>query len=155
MTDQEFERAVRAAMVLLRHLHAWGPVHEPTSGSVDAGRRLQLPDPFSTTQAVLALLSSLTKRHSIALKVTPCLGLCSQPWHLDDQIRTLGNFLMLALWCSPGSALAWGTCSSDSAPPERKQICQRRPEVSPVTLSPECRHGNQNSYRARCAYGLS
>ena len=74
MTDQEFERAVRVAMTLLRHLHAWGPVHEPLPGSTDAGRRLQLPDPYSTTQAVLALLSSLTKRHSIALKVTPCSG---------------------------------------------------------------------------------
>ena len=79
MTDQDYERAVRAAMALLRHLHAWGPVHEPVLGSPDAGRRLQLPDPFSTTQAVLALLSSLTKRHSIALKVIFCSELCSQP----------------------------------------------------------------------------
>ena len=72
MADQEFERAVRVAMTLLRHLHAWGPAHEPPPDGADAGRRLQLPDPCSTTQAVLALLSSLTKRHSIALKVTPC-----------------------------------------------------------------------------------
>ena len=72
MSDQEYERAVRVAMTLLRHLHAWGPVHEPAPGSADAGHRLQLPDPYSTTQAVLALLSSLTKRHSIALKVTIC-----------------------------------------------------------------------------------
>ena len=73
MTDQEFERAVRVAMTLLRHLHAWGPAHEVPPDSTDAGRRLQLPDPYSTTQAVLALLSSLTKRHSIALKVDSLL----------------------------------------------------------------------------------
>ena len=81
MTDQDSERAAKVAMTLLRHLHAWGPVHEPPPDSTDTGRRLQLPDPFSTTQAVLAVLSSLTKRHSIALKVN--LNSCSKLAHGD------------------------------------------------------------------------
>lgn len=70
MTDAEFERAARAAMALLRHLHAWGAAHEELPEGTAAGRLLQLPDPLSSSQAVLALLSSLTKRHSIALKVS-------------------------------------------------------------------------------------
>ena len=67
---EECERAAQTAMALLRHLHAWGAVYEATPEGTSAGERLQMPDPLNTTQAVLQLLSSLTKRHSIALKVT-------------------------------------------------------------------------------------
>ncbi len=61
-------------MALLRHLHAWGAVyHEPKETPTEAAA-LQLPDPPSSAQGVLLLLSCLTKRHSIALKVTrPCV----------------------------------------------------------------------------------
>ena len=66
---EECERAAQTAMALLRHLHAWGAVYEAPPEGTSAGECLQMPDPLSTTQAVLQLLSSLTKRHSIALKV--------------------------------------------------------------------------------------
>lgn len=72
LQDSQYERAAKLAMALLRHLHAWGPVHEPLAAATATGSLLQLPDPLSTAQAVLALLSSLTKRHSIALLVGHC-----------------------------------------------------------------------------------
>ena len=85
LRDAEYERAAKLAMALLRHLHAWGPVAEPPAASTPPGRLLQLPDPLSTAQAVLALLSSLTKRHSIALLVGLCSARLCPPPHTVDQ----------------------------------------------------------------------
>lgn len=112
MSDQDSERAAKVAMTLLRHLHAWGPVHEPPPDSTDTGRRLQLPDPFSTTQAVLAVLSSLTKRHSIALKVPSQLMAQSLP--------------MMICWPSA----RWG-----ASMPCTLHSCTRRPALIPQCAS--------------------
>ena len=88
LQDAEYEQAAKLAMALLRHLHAWGPVAEPPAPGTPPGRLLQLPDPLSTAQAVLALLSSLTKRHSIALLVGRCRArLCLPPHTADQQPR--------------------------------------------------------------------
>lgn len=64
------------AMALLRHLHAWGAAYAPPERAPAVAQ----PDPASTAQAVLQLLTRLTVRHSIALKVRagpespPCLA---------------------------------------------------------------------------------
>lgn len=76
LSDEDHERAAKVAMALLRHIHAWGPTYKPLSAEEYSalGERAQLaalkrPDAASTAQAVLLLLSRLTKRHNIALKV--------------------------------------------------------------------------------------
>lgn len=56
-------------MALLRHLHAWGAVYEEPTQPLTEAAALQQPNPPSSAQGVLLLLSCLTKRHSIALKV--------------------------------------------------------------------------------------
>ena len=91
-------------MALLRHLHAWGALYEAPPEGRGAGERLQMPDPLSTTQAVLQLLSSLTKRHSIALKVknwtAAHLNVPSHVFHSTsaDQRVTLTHRYMLSNW---------------------------------------------------------
>lgn len=63
---------MKIAMALLRHLHAWGTTYqEPAMPSTEQSA-LQQPDPPSSAQSVLLLLSCLTKRHSVALKVRTC-----------------------------------------------------------------------------------
>ncbi len=69
---------MRVAMALLRHLHVWAPAWRPPALPDDAdaaaAAQLQQPDAPSSAQAVLLLLSRLTKRHAIALKVGSSLG---------------------------------------------------------------------------------
>lgn len=76
LSEEEQERAVRVAMALLRHLHVWAPSWQPAAPPDDAAEAaaaaLQQPDAPSSAQAVLLLLSRLTKRHALALKVGAC-----------------------------------------------------------------------------------
>ena len=71
MARAEQERAVTVAMALLRHLHGWGSSWVPPvpEKALLPGQELAHSDPAASTQAVLQLLSRLTKRHAIALKV--------------------------------------------------------------------------------------
>jgi hypothetical protein len=62
------ERAAAAALALLRHLHAWGATWSAPEAGGDAAAAAAAADPASAAQAVLQLLTRLTKRHSIALK---------------------------------------------------------------------------------------
>ncbi len=61
---------MKVAMALLRHLHAWGANYQEPAVPLTEKDVLQQPEPSSSAQGVLLLLSCLTKRHSIALKVT-------------------------------------------------------------------------------------
>ena len=104
ITAEECEQAAQSAMALLRHLHAWGAVYEALPEGTSTAERLQMPDPLSTTQAVLQLLSSLTKRHSIALKVknwtAAHLNVSSHVFHSTsaDQRVPLTHCYMLSHW---------------------------------------------------------
>lgn len=71
LSEEEQDRAVRLGMALLRHLHAWAPAWKPPAEGAEPSQAdpLQEPDPPSSAQAVLLLLSRLTKRHPMALKV--------------------------------------------------------------------------------------
>ena len=67
LSDELQERATDVALALLRHLHVWGAAHASPEPAPAAAQ----PDPASTAQAVLQLLTRLTMRHRIALKVRP------------------------------------------------------------------------------------
>ncbi|KAK9821448.1 hypothetical protein WJX81_000342 [Elliptochloris bilobata] len=70
LSDEMQERVVEVALALLRHLHAWDAAWVAPSGPAAPAH----PEPASTAQAVLQLLTRLTKRHSIALKVLAARG---------------------------------------------------------------------------------
>ncbi|CAL8470976.1 g10518 [Coccomyxa elongata] len=69
LSEQDEDRAMKVAMALLRHLHAWGANYQEPAQPLTEKDVLQQPEPSSSAQGVLLLLSCLTKRHSIALKV--------------------------------------------------------------------------------------
>lgn len=70
LSEEDEDRAMKVAMALLRHLHAWGANYQEPALPLTEKDVLQQPEPSSSAQGVLLLLSCLTKRHSIALKVT-------------------------------------------------------------------------------------
>ncbi|BDA45426.1 probable E3 ubiquitin-protein ligase HUWE1 [Coccomyxa sp. Obi] len=69
LPEEDEDRAMKVAMALLRHLHAWGANYQEPAQPLSEKDVLQQPEPSSSAQGVLLLLSCLTKRHSIALKV--------------------------------------------------------------------------------------
>ena len=86
LSQQQLDRAATICMKLLQHLHAWGAVWKVPAEEPAESEAFAVPQPASSTQAVIQVLARATKSHKVALKVCFCSCLQSIIWVLSSAI---------------------------------------------------------------------